>query len=110
MRLVCSNVADCVSGSAAANENTTFRIVAVTSYDYSFCSGLRVRLASALVATTSRLVSRAQLGGVGVQEATGKGSGRSWVGPGAAGDPQMGPTWAQFEPSWSQLGPDIDLT
>ena len=22
----------------------------------------------------------------------------------AAGDPQMGPTWAQLEPTWSQLG------
>ena len=47
------------------------------------------------------------LGGL---EAIGKGSGRAWVGPGVAGDPQMGPTWAQLEPSWSQLGLNMDPT
>ena len=31
-------------------------------------------------------------GGLGGQEATGKGFGRPWVGPGAAGDPEMDPT------------------
>ena len=42
--------------------------------------------------------------GLGSQEATGKGFGRSGVGSGAAVDPDLGPTWAQLEPSWSQLG------
>ena len=37
-------------------------------------------------------------------------SGRAWVGPGAAGDPQIGPTWALLEPSWSQFGPNMDPT
>ena len=37
-------------------------------------------------------------------EATGKGFGRAWVGSEAAGDLDLGPTWAQLEPSWSQLG------
>ena len=45
-----------------------------------------------------------QKGGLGGPEATGKGFGRAWVGPRAAGDPEMGPTWVQLEPSWSQLG------
>ena len=43
-------------------------------------------------------------GGLGGPEATGKGFGRAWVGSGAAGGPDLGPTWAQLEPSWSQLG------
>ena len=43
-------------------------------------------------------------GGLGGPEATGNGFGRAWVGSGAAGDPDLGPTWVQFEPSWSQLG------
>ena len=30
--------------------------------------------------------------GLGGQEATGKGFGKPWVGPGAAGDPEMDPT------------------
>ena len=42
--------------------------------------------------------------GLGGPEATGKGFGRSWVGSGAAGDPDLGPTWPQLEASWSQLG------
>ena len=33
----------------------------------------------------------------------GEGLARALVGPRAAGDPEMGPTWAQLEPSWSQL-------
>ena len=50
------------------------------------------------------------LGLVGAWEAKrqqGKGSGRAWVGPGAAGDPQMDPTCAQLEPNWSQLGANM---
>ena len=40
-------------------------------------------------------------GGLGNPEATWKGFER--VGPRAAVDPEMGPTRAQLEPSWSQL-------
>ena len=47
---------------------------------------------------------------MGGPEATGKGFGRAWVGSGAAGDPDLGPTWAQLEPSWSQLGASMDPT
>ena len=43
-------------------------------------------------------------GGLGGPEATGKGFGRAWVGSGAAGDSDLGPTCTQLEPSWSQLG------
>ena len=53
---------------------------------------------------------RAQMGGLGGPEATGKGFGRAWVGSGAAGDPDLDPTWAQLEPSWSQLGSSMDPT
>ena len=42
-------------------------------------------------------------GGLGGPEAIGKGFGRAWVGSGAAGDSDLGPTWAQLETSWSQL-------
>ena len=41
---------------------------------------------------------------MGGPEATGKGFGTAWVGSGAAGAPDLGPTWIQLEPSWSQLG------
>ena len=41
---------------------------------------------------------------MGGPEATGKEFGRAWVGSGEAGDPDLGPTWPQPEPSWSQLG------
>ena len=37
-------------------------------------------------------------GGLGGPEATGKGFERAWVGPRAAGDLEMGPTWSQLEP------------
>ena len=60
------------------------------------------------------------VGGCGVQvrgldmgsglEVLGKGFGRAWVGPGAAGDPQMDSTWAQLESSWSQLGANMGPT
>ena len=43
---------------------------------------------------------RAQMGVWEAQRPQGSG----WVGSGAAGDPDLGPTWAQLEPSWSQLG------
>ena len=33
-----------------------------------------------------------------------------WVGSGAAGDPDLGPTWGQLEPSWSQLGASMGPT
>ena len=46
--------------------------------------------------------------GLGGPEATGKGFGRAWVGSGAAGDSDLGPTWAQLEPTWSQLGSMLD--
>ena len=49
-------------------------------------------------------------GGLGGPEATGKGFGRAWVGSGAAGDPDLGPTWAQLEPSWTQLGSSMGPT
>ena len=49
-------------------------------------------------------------GGLGGPEATGKGFGRAWVGSGAAGDSDLGPTWVQLEPSWSQLGSNMDPT
>ena len=48
--------------------------------------------------------------GWGGQEATGKGSGRDLVGSGVAGEPEIGPTWTQLEPSWSQLGPNTGPT
>ena len=48
--------------------------------------------------------------GLGGPEATGKGFGRAWVGSGAAGDSDLGPTWAQLEPSWSQLGSSMGPT
>ena len=51
---------------------------------------------------------RAQRGGLGGPEATGKGFGMAWVGSGAAGDPDLGPTWAHIEPCWSQLGASMD--
>ena len=44
---------------------------------------------------------------MGGLEATGKGFERAWVGPRTAGDPEMGPTWTQLEPSWSQLGAKV---
>ena len=37
----------------------------------------------------------------GVWIGLGKGSGRSWVGPGVAWDPEMGPTLARLDASWS---------
>ena len=46
----------------------------------------------------------------GSSEATGKGLGRAWVGSGAAGDSDLGPTWTQLEPSWSQLGSSMGPT
>ena len=45
--------------------------------------------------------------GLGGQEATGKGSGRTWVGPGVAGDPDLGPTWPPLEAIRSQLGANM---
>ena len=48
--------------------------------------------------------------GLGDQEGIGKESGRAWVGPGAAGDPQMSATWTQLEPSWSQHGLNMGPT
>ena len=39
---------------------------------------------------------------MGGPEATGKGFGRAWVGSGAAGDPDLGPTWAQLEGKGAQ--------
>ena len=48
------------------------------------------------------------LGLLGGQEATGKGSGRAWVGSGAAGDSDLGPTWAQLEANWSQAGSSMN--
>ena len=49
---------------------------------------------------------------MGGPEATGKGFGRAWVGSEAAGDSDLGPTWAQLEqvggnlgPAWAQLEP-----
>ena len=48
--------------------------------------------------------------GSGGSEATGKGSGRVWVGSGAAGDLDLVPTWGQLEPSWSQLGASMGPT
>ena len=38
-------------------------------------------------------------GGLGSPEATGKGFGRGWVGPRAAGELEMGPTWDPLEAS-----------
>ena len=49
-------------------------------------------------------------GGLGGPEATGKGFARAWVGTRVAGDPGMGPIWAQLEPSWSQLGASMGPT
>ena len=49
-------------------------------------------------------------GGLGGPEATGKGFGRAWVGSGAAGDPNLGPTWVQLEASWRQLGATMGST
>ena len=49
-------------------------------------------------------------GGLGGPEATGKGFGRACVGSGAAGDSDLGPTWAQLEPSWRQLGATMGST
>ena len=40
-------------------------------------------------------------GSLGGPEVTGKGFERAWVGSGAAGDPDKGPTWNQVESSWS---------
>ena len=40
----------------------------------------------------------------------GKGSGRVGVSPGAAENLEMDSTWAQLEPSWSQLGANTDPT
>ena len=48
--------------------------------------------------------------GLGGPEAIGKGFGRAWVGSGAAGDSDLGPTWTQLEPSWSQLGASMEPT
>ena len=48
--------------------------------------------------------------GLGGPEATGKGFGRAWVGSGAAGDPDLGPTWVQLEASWRQLGATMGST
>ena len=42
--------------------------------------------------------------GLGGPEATRMAFGKAWVGSGAAGDPDLSPTWAQLEASWSQLG------
>ena len=39
-----------------------------------------------------------------------KGFGRAWVGSGAAGDPDLGPTWVQLEASWKQLGATMRST
>ena len=47
---------------------------------------------------------------LGGQEATGKKSGRAWVGPGVAVHSDLGPTWAQPEPSWRQLGASMGPT
>ena len=47
---------------------------------------------------------------LGGSEATGKGLGRAWAGSGAAGDPDLGPTWTQLEASWSQLGASMGPT
>ena len=49
-------------------------------------------------------------GGLGGPEATGRGFGRAWGGSGAAGDPDLGPTWAQLETSWSQHGASMAPT
>ena len=49
-------------------------------------------------------------GGLGGHEATGKGFGGPWVGPPAAGDPEMDPTWSQLEPSWKQFGANMGPT
>ena len=49
-------------------------------------------------------------GGLGVSEATWKGFGRAWVGSGAAGDLDLGPTWVQLEASWRQLGATMGST
>ena len=42
--------------------------------------------------------------------ATWKGFGRARVGSGAAGDPDLGPTWVQLETSWRQLGATMGST
>ena len=52
----------------------------------------------------------AQMGVWEAQRLQGWGFGRAWVGSGAAGDPDLGPTWAQLESSWSQLGSSMDPT
>ena len=36
--------------------------------------------------------------------------GRAWVGSGAGGDLDLGPTWIQLEPSWTQLGSGMGPT
>ena len=46
---------------------------------------------------------------MGVWEAQGP-QGKAWVGSGAVGDPDLGPTWIQREPSWSQLGASMGPT
>ena len=48
--------------------------------------------------------------GLGGPEATWKGFGRAWVGSGAAGDPDLGPTWVQLEASCRQLGATMGST
>ena len=48
--------------------------------------------------------------GSGGPVATWKGFGRAWVGSGAAGDPDLGPTWVQLEASWRQLGASMGST
>ena len=48
--------------------------------------------------------------GLGDPVATWKGFGRACVGSGAAGDPDLGPTWVQLEASWRQLGATMRST
>ena len=42
--------------------------------------------------------------------ATWKAFERAWVSSGAAGDPDLGPTWVQPEASWRQLGATVSST
>ena len=48
--------------------------------------------------------------GLGGPVATWKGFGRAWVGSVAAGEPDLGPTRVQLEPSWRQLGASMGPT
>ena len=70
------------------------------------CGGLSWRFGSLFGVYVGSF--RAQMGVWKVQRPQGMGFGTAWVGSGAAGDPDLGPTWPQLEPSWSQLGASME--